>query len=767
MATVYLAHDLRHDRNVAIKVLRADIGTAIGADRFLTEIRTTARLQHPHILPLFDSGSAGGRLFYVMPLVPGETLKEILARRGSLPVEEVERLVAEVGGALDYAHRQGVIHRDLKPANILVHEGAALLADFSIARVAPGANSERLTETGLSLGTPQYMSPEQAAGEREIGAASDQYSLAVVAYEALTGRLPFTSASLQAMLVQLFTTPPAPLTEARPDLPAAVNAVVLRALAKEPAGRFPSCEMFSTALRDGTSVDSPLPASASSLPTRRRFGPVLLGAAALLAALTTWFAVRQSAVGPSSAPQLLAVLPLVNLSPDPTREYFGRGLAVEITDELHRLGINVVGSAAATGAAHRFTVGSDVDVQAAGRSVGADVVLGGALLGSAQGGRVRLELTDVRSQRVIWSDEYSLGTDLFAMQDSVARRVARSLRVTLHPSDLAAVQRGRSVDPVAHDQVVRAKGYAERRDPAGLDQAIPLFTEAIRRDSSYAEAWAGMAEAYFLRAVFSDAGFGNVVDHGDYFRRSAVAAGHALALDSTSAAVHRVLGMLAVFYTHEWEVARHEFQASVGLDSTQAATWLFRTWYYYGTDQRDSALWSVRRAWALDSLTPIYSTRLADVLRDHGDLAGARRILARTVRRNPTDLIPRISYAALLAAGGQCDSALALQVPSLRSSPGAQLQLEVWARCDRADLVRATLDSADAAVHRGEWAHGVFMAMGAAMIRDTVRMERWLDYSVNLHDYTAFFLRAPAFSAYRDNPHFRAALAGFGMRAEG
>jgi tetratricopeptide (TPR) repeat protein len=357
-----------------------------------------------------------------------------------------------------------------------------------------------------------------------------------------------------------------------------------------------------------------------------------------------------------------------------------------------------------------------------------------------------------------------MGTDLFAMQDTVARRVARALRVTLHPSDLAAVRRSRSVSPIAHDQVVRAKGYADRRDPAGLDQAIPLFNEAIRSDSTYAEAWAGLAEAYFLRGVFSDAAFGNMVDHDSLFGRSAVAAARAVALDSTSAAVHRVLGMLAVFHTHEWGVAQREFQTSIALDSTQAATWLFRTWYYYGMDERDSALWSVRRAWALDSLTPIYPTRLGDVLRDRGDTAEARRILEPTVRRNPTDLIPRISYAALLAQEGRCDSALALPAPPLRSTPGAQLQLEVWARCGRSDLVRMTLDSADQVVRHGQWAHGVFMAIGAALIHDTASMERWLDYSVGVRDYTAFFLRAPAFDPYRENAHYRAALAGFGLK---
>ena len=763
MATVYLAHDLRHDRDVAIKVLRADVGAVIGADRFLAEIRTTARLQHPHILPLFDSGTVAGRLFYVMPLVPGETLKECLARRGPLPVEEVGRIVAEVGSALDYAHRQGVIHRDLKPANVMLYEGSAMLADFGISLAQDPGSVERMTETGLSVGTPQYMSPEQALGERAITSRSDIYSLGVVTYELLTGVPPFRGDSMQAVVAQTLMASPAPVSALRPDVPRAVNAAVLTALAKQPAERHDTGAAFAAAWQAGSAA-----AGARAAPARggRAWGGRVAGAALLiLAALFVWWrAPGRAPVSEAGTSRLVAVLPFTDLTGDSGNRYFSRGLAVEITDELHALGLNVVGSSAATAAASRFSKGDDVDVRAAGMSVGADAVLDGKVLHAAGGSRVSFELTDVKTQRILWSARYAIGKDLFAFQDSVTQKVAEALRVTLTPARIAAVRSGRSVSAVAHDQVVRAKGYAERRDPAGLDQAIPLFTEAIRRDSTYAEAWAGLAEAYFLRAVFSDAGFGNVVDHAAYFRKSSAAAARALSLDSTSAAVHRVLGMLAVFQTHDWAAAQREFHTSVALDSTQAATWLFRTWYYYGMDQLDSALWSVRRAWALDSLTPIYPTRLADVLRDQGDTAEARRTMERTIRRNPTELIPRISYAALLAADGQCGRALAMPVPSLRSSPGAQQQLEVWAHCGRAQLVRATLDSADAAVRHGQWAHGIFMAMGAAMIADTARMEHWLDYSVTADDYTAFFLRAPAFADYRENQHYRAALDGFGLR---
>jgi len=196
MATVYLAHDLKHDRDVAIKVLHPDLGVALGGERFLSEIRTTARLQHPHILPLLDSGEADGLLYYVMPLVTGETLRARLERERQLPIADAVRIAREVASALDYAHRQGVVHRDIKPENILLHDGSALVADFGIALAVQSAAGARMTQTGLSLGTPQYMSPEQAMGERTIDARSDIYALGTVAYEMLTGAPPFTGASV-------------------------------------------------------------------------------------------------------------------------------------------------------------------------------------------------------------------------------------------------------------------------------------------------------------------------------------------------------------------------------------------------------------------------------------------------------------------------------------------------------------------------------------------------------------------------------------------
>jgi serine/threonine protein kinase len=248
MATVHLAHDEKHGRDVAIKVLHPDLAAALGSDRFLAEIRTTAKLQHPHILPLLDSGDAGGLLFYVMPLVTGESLRQRLDRERQLPVDDAIRIAREVASALDYAHRQGVVHRDIKPENILLHDGSALVADFGIALAVQSAGGQRMTQTGLSLGTPQYMSPEQAMGERTIDARSDIYSLAAVTYEMLTGEPPFTGATVQAVVAKVISAEPQAITMIRRNVSPAVAGTVHRALEKLPADRHASAADFAASL---------------------------------------------------------------------------------------------------------------------------------------------------------------------------------------------------------------------------------------------------------------------------------------------------------------------------------------------------------------------------------------------------------------------------------------------------------------------------------------------------------------------------------------
>ena len=294
MATVYLAHDIKHDRDVAIKVLHPDLGAALGGERFLSEIRTTARLQHPHILPLLDSGNAGdGLLYYVMPLVTGETLRAWLDREQQLPVDDALLIAREVADALGYAHALGVIHRDIKPENILLRDGHALVADFGIALAVQTAGGARMTQTGLSLGTPQYMSPEQAMGERSIDARSDLYSLAAVTYEMMVGEPPFTGPTVQAIVARLLTETPRSMSAQRKAVPEGVNHAVMRALEKLPADRFATAAEFIAALR----ADAPIPARASGRNSARRttaplwalpvVGVAMLGIGALFTPMLT------------------------------------------------------------------------------------------------------------------------------------------------------------------------------------------------------------------------------------------------------------------------------------------------------------------------------------------------------------------------------------------------------------------------------------------------------------------------------------------------
>ena len=381
MATVYLAQDLKHDRQVAIKVLKPELGAVLGAERFLAEIKTTANLQHPNLLPLFDSGEADGFLYYVMPYVEGETLRARLARERQLPVDDTVRLVTLLAGALDFAHARGVVHRDLKPENILLQAGQPVIADFGIALAVAQAGGSRVTETGLSLGTPHYMSPEQAAGDATVDARSDQYALGAVTYEMLTGEPPHHRRDRPGR-DRAADDRDAPEHAHRPAaLPAALERAVLRALAKAPADRFATCGEFAA-----------MAASAPGATTRRprpRTGEGCLGAAvaalALVVAAGWWWSTR-AATAPTAAVdgQSIAVLPLLNVGGDSTQEFFADGMTEELTNALGKVpGLRV----AARTSAFSFKGRRDLDVSEVGRKLGVDERAGGhgASAGSACG----------------------------------------------------------------------------------------------------------------------------------------------------------------------------------------------------------------------------------------------------------------------------------------------------------------------------------------------------------------------------------------------
>jgi eukaryotic-like serine/threonine-protein kinase len=346
MATVFLAEDLKHHRKVAVKVLNPELAQNLGAERFLREIETAANLTHPHILPLHDSGEADGFLYYVMPYVEGESLRSRLTRETQLPVEDAVQITREIADALAYAHERGVIHRDVKPANILLESGHAVLADFGVAHAIAEAEEERLTRTGTSLGTPAYMSPEQATGERDLDERSDQYALGCVLYEMLAGYPPFTGATAESVIRQHLTVEPPGITCIRPSVTAQVAAALGRALSKTPADRFDRVALFAEALvpRASTMTSEP---SVAATPVQ---GPVwwkrmafagLSGVIVIAVAVAVgrWMRSGVDGLGSTSGHQLtaIAVLPFQNLSAEGPYTYFAGGLHDELLTELSKV----------------------------------------------------------------------------------------------------------------------------------------------------------------------------------------------------------------------------------------------------------------------------------------------------------------------------------------------------------------------------------------------------------------------------------------------
>jgi hypothetical protein len=397
MATVFLARDLRHDRPVALKVLHAELAASLGPERFLREVRLAARLQHPHVLSVYDSGDAGGQLWFTMPYVEGETLRERLHREGQLPIDDALRIARETADALDYAHQQGIVHRDIKPENILLTARHALVADFGIARALGSAaasdgvsREQRLTETGMSIGTPAYMSPEQASGDREVGPRSDIYSLGCVLYEMLAGEPPFTGASAQAILLRKFTENPRPLRAVRDTVPPEIEAAVTKALARSPADRFASAGdlvkvLESAGSRQASGATSGVLGAGGSGQTAvlRRPGllfryplvaTLLVGIAIGLGVLFAW---RHARTGDETTPatvKTVAVLPFENLG-GAEDEYFSDGITDEVRGKLSSLtGLQV--TARSSSAEYKKTRKRPQEV---GRELGVDYLLTGTV----------------------------------------------------------------------------------------------------------------------------------------------------------------------------------------------------------------------------------------------------------------------------------------------------------------------------------------------------------------------------------------------------
>jgi eukaryotic-like serine/threonine-protein kinase len=439
MATVYLAEDLKHRRRVAVKVLHAEHSAAVGKERFLREITTAANLTHPHIVPVFDSGEADGQLYFVMPLIEGETLRARIEREGPLPVEEAIRLVREVADGLEYAHGAGILHRDLKPENIMLSRGHAVLADFGIAGSTDRtAEQARLTQTGTSLGTAAYMSPEQATGEQDLGPPSDVYGLASVLYELLTGEAPFSGPTFQAILVKRFTQEAPSCSSRRSDTPTGCDAAIARALAREPADRFASVRAFAEAIATAAT-----PAVAHLMPP--------------------------------ATERSIVVLPFANLSPDPENEYFSDGLTEEIISDLSAVrALNVISRTSAM-----QLKGTTRDIRTLGRDLGVRYVLEGGVRKAGNRLRITAQLIDARTDSHLWTEKFS-GTmdDIFEVQERVSRQIVNALNVTLTPDEDRRLADRRVRDARAYDLYLRARQTIRRYGPE-IDRGLAMVEEAI------------------------------------------------------------------------------------------------------------------------------------------------------------------------------------------------------------------------------------------------------------------------------------------------
>ncbi len=532
MSAVFLAQDRKHRRAVAIKVLHPELAASMGAERFLQEIEVAARLSHPHILPLFDSGSADDLLYYVMPYVEGESLRERLDREQQLPVEEAVHHARSIAAAIDYASRQGIVHRDIKPENVMLYEGEAMVMDFGIAKAASAIATGALTQRGMVVGTPAYVSPEQAAGEVNLDGRSDQYSLACVLYEMLTGELPFSATTPQGMMSKRFTETPRPLRALRAAIPENVEQAVARAMALEPGGRFATSGQFANALSSGN----------TSTPSQT---------VALLA--------------PVSAAKSVAVLPFANMSTDADSEYFTDGMAEEIINALSKIQALRVASRTSSFAFK----GRNEDISEIGKKLKVSTVLEGSVRKMGNRLRITAQLVNVADGYQLWSERYDREIeDVFAIQDDISQAIVKALRVILSEDEKKQIEKGRVVNVEAYDFYLRGRQSFHQLRRKSLDYARQMFDKAIAVDPNYALAYAGVADCYSLLYTYFDA-------REFCMRQADIASNRALELEPDLAEAHVARGM-ALSLSKRYDEAVVEFERAIQLNPK-----LFDAVYWY------------------------------------------------------------------------------------------------------------------------------------------------------------------------------------------
>jgi serine/threonine-protein kinase len=652
-ATVYLAHDVRHDRHVALKVVHPELAVSVEAERFLREIRFVARLSHPHILPLFDSGVADGLLYYVMPYLKGESLRRRLQREGRLDAAAALGVAREVALALDYAHRNGLVHRDVKPENILLEDGQAVVADFGVAAAMEVAGEEQLTENGRAVGTPAYMSPEQAGGGAPLDGRSDIYSLGCVLYEMLGGRPPFSGPTPHAVMIQQVIATLPPLREHAPDVPDALLGTVERALAKEPAGRFATAAEFAAALEQGRVSGGQV---AVAVPRRRPRRTVALAVAGTaLAALAAAVGLSRRA-DPHPEPRAIAVLPFQNLGAAEDG-YFTAGITEEITSRLAMLPSVAVISRTS---ADQYR-GVDKPLKQIGRELGADYILEGSvrwekLPGKPSRVRVTPQLIRVSDDRHLWAGRYDETLEeVFTVQSRIAEQVATALDLALQPPHHAVLAARPTSNLRAYDFYLRGNEYFNRAgDPGRLRTAEEMYAKATELDPTFALAFARLARsAIWQFHLFSD----RTEQRLAQARR---AADSALALDPDLPEAHLAKGQIHYWGELDYEKALQEFRTALAGDPGNGDLAWARGLVERRLGQWSQAQADLKRAVDLDPRSLVKSLDLFELhLRRH-DHINAERYVNRALELEPDS--PAYLYKALLIVARDGDLAAAAEV---------------------------------------------------------------------------------------------------------
>ncbi len=563
MGVVFLAEDVRHGRSVAIKVLRPDVGGHVGAQRFVREIQTAARLQHPNVVPVYDSGEAETLLFYVMPYIEGESLRSRLKRERQLPVDEAIRIARDVAQALTYAHEHNIVHRDIKPENILLIGGRALVTDFGIASAISAAGGTGLTETGIFIGTPHYMAPEQTTTGLVDGRA-DVYALACIVYEMLAGEPPYTGPTAQAVIAKRMADPVPSVRRLRDAVPPAVDAAIMMALAKVPADRFTSAMAFTDALT------------------------------------------RPTAAPPK--PRSVAVLPFLSLSANPEHEYFADGVTEDVIAQLSKIEALKVIS--------RTSVMMFKKRQETLREIGAKLGVATLLEGSVRqaGNRVRIvaQLIDAETDEHLWADTYDRElADIFAVQSDVALQIAAALKAELSPHEKARIARPPTRDVEAYNLYLRGRHCFFRFTPEGIRKGLELYAKAVERDPGYALAHAAIAFTYVTLGM----GFGaTAIRPRDAHAKAREAVTKALDLDPTLSDAHATLGLVKLVADFDEAGAEREFRRAIELKPNSAEAHDGYGVLLAAVEKYDEAIAHQRRAQELDPLASVISSDLATTL---------------------------------------------------------------------------------------------------------------------------------------------------------